>query len=79
MRFAKFGSTCCNPIKIDAKLEAEKIYADEHKIEATPGKFDKKVYNDLLAKKVKALGDSRGLPSVAPSVTKPAGGAEVVW
>ena len=47
---AKRGSTCCNPHKISAKMEAEKIYAAQHGKEPEDGKYDTAVYNALYDK-----------------------------
>ena len=48
--WAKKGSTCCNPNKVRAKLDAEMLYGKKHGIPAEDGKHDKEVYNELYAK-----------------------------
>ena len=48
--WAKKGSTCCNPNKKIARLEAEKLYGEKHGIAREDGKYEKEVYNDLYAK-----------------------------
>jgi hypothetical protein len=72
--FASFGSTCCNPLKIEAKQLAEEKFADEHSCPVVPGQFDKIVYNQMLVRKMKELADSKGITSEPPGPSKPAGG-----
>ena len=72
--FASFGSTCCNPLKIEAKQLAEEKFADEHSCPVVPGQFDKTVYNQMLVRKMKELADSKGITSEPPGPSKPAGG-----
>ena len=74
--WSKFGSTCCNPVKILCKAEAEKLFAEKQGTEVEAGKFDKKVYNNLLEKELEQMARTRGLPSVAPSVKHPGGGPD---
>ena len=48
--WAKKGSTCCNPHKRIAKMDAEKLYGQKHGIPAKDGNYDPEVYNELYAK-----------------------------
>ena len=48
--WAKKGSTCCNPNKKTARLEAEMVYAKDHGIPWVAGKYDESLYKEMYAK-----------------------------
>ena len=48
--WAKKGSTCCNPHKKMARLEAEEAYAKDHEIPWEAGKYEESVYKAFYGK-----------------------------
>lgn len=75
-RFARLGSTCCNPDKITALLRAREIKQKEMKekgLEYVVDSYDKDTYNAEFEKVWKDIAASKSIPPV-PSILKPAGG-----
>ena len=72
-RHARFGSTCCNPDKIEARKRAEQMFADREGTSPIEGKFVQKEYQACLEQVYTEIAADRGLPKI-PSCTEPAGG-----
>ncbi len=78
-RFASFGSTCCNPLKIAARGEAEEDYRQLKGWEKpVAGQFDRAVYKTKLEALMAKMAKEKGMPMPAlPSFETPGGGGEV--
>ena len=59
-RHAKFGSTCCNPDKIEAKRRAEELWAKKKGLEKVEsGKYDHADYTAMLKQVYEELASQR--------------------
>ena len=79
-RFAKFGSTCCNPDKKEALQRACQLKKEQMEKDGkayTDGEHCSKVYKECLEEVYKEIAVKRCLPDV-PSLSKPGGGQVLV-
>jgi hypothetical protein len=60
---ARFGSTCCNPQKIKAKIQAEEEFAKVHNLpEPVDGRYDKARYTEIYNAIMHQIAQDRGMP-----------------
>ena len=70
-----FGSTCCNPAKIEAKTRAEEEMQEKSKGAAVEGSYDKKRYEEILEEiHIRIIKERTGKIAELPKKDKKAGG-----